>query len=274
MHETDQKNELIINANYELFVILVTLLSIVNSVLWILPIDTATRNVIQIIEYIISTFLLLDFFFRLIRAHNKRTYLFTYYGWLDFIGSLPVFGLRPARLVRVFMLGRKIRRDELTEMGGVIVQQRAQSTLLMVIFIALVIFEVSGIAILRAESQSPQANIQTAGDALWWAYVTVATVGYGDRYPVTSDGRIVGVLVMTAGVGLFSVLTSYMADWFRRPRKPRPRLSIRREISGQRNVSAALDEIQRLLDEHQTQHQQTMDELQARLDEMKKSLDG
>jgi voltage-gated potassium channel len=274
MDETDQKQELIINANYELFVILVTLLSVVNNVIWLFPIDTATRGVIQIIEYLICTFLLLDFFFRLIRARNKRTYLFTYYGWLDFIGSLPVFGLRPARLVRVFMLGRKIRRDDLTEMGGVIVQQRAQSTLLVVIFIALVIFEVSGIAILRAESQSPQANIQTAGDALWWAYVTVATVGYGDRYPVTPDGRIVGVLVMTAGVGLFSVLTSYLADWFRRPRKSSPKVGLRVITQAPINASAALNEVQRLLEEHQVQHQQTMDELQARLDEIKKSLGG
>ncbi|OGO37416.1 MAG: hypothetical protein A2W35_16145 [Chloroflexi bacterium RBG_16_57_11] len=272
MHETDQKQELIINANYELFVLLVTLLSIVNNVLWILAIEPYTRNVIQIIEYIISAFLLLDFFVRLIRARDKRAYLFRYYGWMDFLGSLPVLGLRVARLARVFILGRKFRRDDLTEVGGIIVRQRAQSTLLVVIFTALVIFEVSGIAVLRAESQSPQANIQTAGDALWWAYVTVATVGYGDRYPVTTDGRIVGILVMTAGVGLFSVLTSYLADWFRRPRKTGPRARPLANALFPKNASDGLDEIQRLLDEHQAQHEQTMAELQAKLDEIKKSL--
>jgi voltage-gated potassium channel len=272
MDETDQKQAFLINANYELFVFLVTILSIVNGVLWLFPLEPYTRNVIQIIEYIISVFLLLDFFVRLIRAYDKRVYLFRYYGWLDFLGSLPVFGLRPARLARILILGRKIRRDDLSEMGGVIVQQRAQRTLLAVIFVALVIFEVSGIAILRAESQNPAANIQTAGDALWWAYVTVATVGYGDRYPVTTNGRIVGVLVMTAGVGLFSVLTSYLADWFRRPRKPGPRSHLSQGTPGQREASAYVDEIQRLLDEHQAQHQQTMAELQTRLDEIKKSL--
>jgi hypothetical protein len=91
---------------------------------------------------------------------------------------------------------------------------------------------------------------------------------------VTTNGRIVGILVMTAGVGLFSVLTSYLADWFRRPRKPGPRA---RPLAGAllpKNASASLDEIQRLLDEHDAHHQQTMDELQARLDEIKKSLNG
>jgi voltage-gated potassium channel len=271
MLESDHKQELIVNANYELFVLLVTLLSIVNNVAWLFPIETYTRSVIQIIEYLISAFLLIDFFVRLIRARDKREYLFRHYGWLDFLGSLPVFGVRLARLVRPLVLGRKIRQDDLTEMGDIIVKERAQSTLLVVIFSALLIFEISGIAILRAESQSPEANIQTAGDALWWAYVTVATVGYGDRYPVTPDGRIVGVLVMTAGVGLFSVLTSYLADWFRRPRRSGPGSHVRPGTPAQSNTSAALDEIQRLLDEHQAHHQQTMEELQARLDEIKKA---
>jgi voltage-gated potassium channel Kch len=274
MNQTDQKQEFIINANYEVFVFLVTLFSIVNSVLWFFALEPYTRSVIQIIEYVICVFLLLDFFFRLIRARDKRVYFIQYYGWMDLLGSLPVFGLRLARLARPLILGRKIRRDELSTMGGVIVRQRAQSTLLAVIFLALVIFEISGIAILKAEARSPGANIQTASDALWWAYVTVATVGYGDRYPVTTDGRIVGILLMTAGVGLFSVLTSYLADWFRRPRKPAQRALRRAGEFLPMDTQTGLDEIQRLLDEHQAHHLQTMAELQARLEEIKKNLES
>jgi voltage-gated potassium channel len=274
MNQTDQKQAFIVNANYEVFVFLVTLLSIVNGVLWLFPLEPSTRSVIQIIEYLISAFLILDFFARLIRAPSKRTYFIHNYGWLDLLGSLPIFGLRPARLARPLILGRRIRQEELSAMGGVIVRQRAQSTLLAVLFLALLIFEISGIAILRAEAQNPQANIQTASDALWWAYVTVATVGYGDRYPVTTDGRIVGILLMTAGVGLFSVLTSYMADWFRRPRKPARKALRRGGEAPASDARAGLDEIQRLLDEHQAQYQQTMAELQARLDEIRKSLGG
>ena len=81
---------------------------------------------------------------------------------------------------------------------------------------------VSGILILKAESADPNANIKNANDALWWGYVTIATVGYGDRYPVTADGRIIGMAVMTVGVALFSGITGYLADWFRRPRNPHP----------------------------------------------------
>lgn len=75
----------------------------------------------------------------------------------------------------------------------------------------LVIF--SSIAILNVET-ALDANIKTAGDALWWAASTVTTAGYGDKYPVTPEGRIIGVILMTAGVGFFGTLTAYIASLF------------------------------------------------------------
>ncbi|QLQ09015.1 MAG: two pore domain potassium channel family protein [Anaerolineae bacterium] len=92
--------------------------------------------------------------------------------------------------------------------------KNGQSTLLVVILAVIVVLEAAAILILRAETPAANPNIQTASDAIWWTVVTVATVGYGDRYPVTNAGRFVGVLVMIVGVGLFSVLTSFMAQWF------------------------------------------------------------
>lgn len=270
----DQKQQFIIHANYELFVLLIILLSVVNGIIWLFPLEPFARSVIQIIEYGISAFLLADFFARLLSAQRKRTYLIDHYGWLDLLGSLPLFGLRLARLAKYFILGRKLRRADLTEMGVVVVERRAASTLLLVIFLAIVIFEVSGIAILQAELQNPAANIRTASDALWWAYVTVATVGYGDYYPVTIRGRVVGAFLMTAGVGLFSVITSYLADWFRRPRQSGSQRSVPPSMPGSTDPSVELDEIQRLLAEHQLQHQRAMDELRDRLDQVKKSLSG
>ena len=65
---------------------------------------------------------------------------------------------------------------------------------------------------IQFESRSPDANITTGGDALWWSFVTITTVGYGDQYPVTTLGRLVGVFVMFAGVGIIGSLASILAS--------------------------------------------------------------
>jgi voltage-gated potassium channel len=75
----------------------------------------------------------------------------------------------------------------------------------------------SSIAILEVE-KSPESNIKTAEDALWWAYTTITTVGYGDRYPVTTAGRLVGAVLMTVGVGLFATLAGFIGSHFLQPR--------------------------------------------------------
>lgn len=69
------------------------------------------------------------------------------------------------------------------------------------------------ISILQVETV-PESNIKTAGDAIWWAFVTITTVGYGDRFPVTSAGRIIAAFLMITGVALFGTFTGFVAAWF------------------------------------------------------------
>ena len=76
----------------------------------------------------------------------------------------------------------------------------------------MIVLTISSVLILQFESRSPDANITTGGDALWWAIVTITTVGYGDFYPVTTLGREVGVVVMFAGVGIIGALASILAS--------------------------------------------------------------
>jgi voltage-gated potassium channel len=73
---------------------------------------------------------------------------------------------------------------------------------------------VAALAVLDAERDAPEASITTFGDALWWTITTISTVGYGDRYPVTAEGRVVAGALMVAGIALLGVVTASIASWF------------------------------------------------------------
>ncbi|MFM7664706.1 MAG: potassium channel family protein, partial [Bacteroidota bacterium] len=90
---------------------------------------------------------------------------------------------------------------------------KAQGAFTSVSIIAILLIIFSAIGMLQVETD-PNSNIKTAEDAIWWSYSTMATVGYGDKYPVTTEGRIIAAILMTAGVGLFGTFTAYIASWF------------------------------------------------------------
>jgi voltage-gated potassium channel len=73
---------------------------------------------------------------------------------------------------------------------------------------------VASLAVLDAERYAPDASITTFGEAVWWTITTISTVGYGDRYPVTTEGRLVAASLMVAGIALLGVVTASLASWF------------------------------------------------------------
>jgi voltage-gated potassium channel len=236
------------NSNYELFILALSAYSLVNLVLLWLPAPPQMKDVVRVVDFALCGIFIGDFLYRLWRAPGKRVYLVKEYGWLDLLGSLPFPGLRLARLPRVVWAARMLRKDNLPGVLRVFLRRRAEGTLLVVAFLILVAIEWASYVMLLFESADPKANIKTAGDALWWAYVTVATVGYGDRYPVTTPGRLVGVVLISAGVSLYAVLTAFLANFFLTPpkpeEKPQPNLAT---VDPQTSVAA----LRQLLAEHE-----------------------
>lgn len=81
-------------------------------------------------------------------------------------------------------------------------------------FILPILVFTTSLGVYEAEHKHPGANITQYGDALWWAFVTITTIGYGDYYPVTFEGRAIAVLLMLSGLALVSVITVSFASWF------------------------------------------------------------
>jgi voltage-gated potassium channel len=142
------------------------------------------------------------------------------WGWIDLVSSIPALDfLRGGRAFRLIRLLRVLRAFRSTKnLVHHIFKRRAQGTLSAAMIIAFLMVIFSSIAILQVEDD-PNSNIRNAEDALWWSFSTVTTVGYGDRYPVTSEGRFIAALLMTVGVGLFGTFTGFVASWFVGERK-------------------------------------------------------
>jgi len=165
------------------------------------------------IDDAICAVFLLDFGVRFYRAPNKLQFM--KWGWIDLIASIPTlpvlqFG-RAFRLVRLLRLLRAFR--SVRHLVRHLYRSHVQGTFGSVLLMAILIVIFSSIVILEVET-APNSNIKTAEDAMWWSYVTITTVGYGDYYPVTTAGRLVAMVLMTAGVGLFGTFTAYVAAWF------------------------------------------------------------
>jgi len=151
------------------------------------------------------------------------------------------------------------------------ISRRADNALLTVAFLVVCVVEFGAMAVLGAERSSPEANITSARDAIWWIYVTITTVGYGDRYPVTNMGRIIGILVMTAGVGLFGTLSGFLANKFLAP----PEKSEDREkTNGQGTAPPPSDPQAKLAEFRQllVSQERAMADLVGRLDEIEQAL--
>lgn len=262
-----QKRQLVIHANYELFALALAVLQMINSVLWVLLRDHEEGQVIVLISVGVSLFFIADSIYRLVRAPNRRIFMVRNAGWLLWLGSLPLPFLALLRLLWYRLMIGRVRRSDFADMADIVVTKRAQSTLLAALLAAIVVLESAAILILGAESGSPRANIQNAGDAVWWTVVTTATVGYGDYYPVTTAGRVIGGFVMVVGVGLFSVLTSFLAQWFVRARKANDDQPGNGSISSEdaQALLARLDALSALLEQQGAAQQADAADLRARL---------
>ncbi|MCW3072679.1 MAG: ion transporter [Bacteroidetes bacterium] len=197
--------------------ILVLILSI--YVLGALLVDSVFKlppevsKVLNLTDNLICIVFFIDFCVRLFQAENKLKFM--RWGWIDLISSIPTVDfLRAGRALRLIRLLRVIRAFRSTKnLINHIFRNRAAGAFTSVSIIAILLIIFSAIAILQVEDD-PNSNIKTAEDAIWWAYVTITTVGYGDKFPVTSEGRLIAAVLMTAGVGLFGTFTGFVASWF------------------------------------------------------------
>lgn len=161
------------------------------------------------------------------------------WGWIDLLAAIPFdAAFRTLQIIRVYRIVRVLRvlykLQELTT--GTTLNER----LLALPGMALVLIIFSTALIVEAERHAPGATIHSGGDALWWALTTVTTVGYGDTYPVTTEGRIIAAGLMFVGIALFGSISAIVTSKLILPKETKDHEELRREI---RSLHAEIREL-------------------------------
>jgi voltage-gated potassium channel len=143
-----------------------------------------------------------DYIARLALAADRRQWLGQHFFDLMIV-LLPL--MRPLRLLRLVVLVGVLQKAVGNAVRGRILVYTLSTVVLLVY--------VSSLAVFDTERDEPGAKITSFGKAVWWAITTVATIGYGDIYPITVTGRVIAVLLMIGGISMIGVVTASLASW-------------------------------------------------------------
>jgi len=205
----------------EVFMAVLAVLSIVLIVAeYVVTLTPEQLNLIYIVDLGVCLVFAVDFTYRTFKAEDRMGFLKSY--WFEVLAMLPayLFGLleteiffgaiarslrtiRVLRVLRILALAARLKR--FTSVASSIIQR---SHLIYLFTYSIIIILIGGLGAYIVESRIPGSPIKSIGDAIWWSFATVTTVGYGDIVPATMEGRILGVILMFVGISFIGVFIS------------------------------------------------------------------
>lgn len=218
---------------------------------WLLPVPPEVERLVFFIDTAVCGVLFIDFAVRFRAAPSKLAFM--KWGWIDLLASIPAidvlrFGrlLRVVRVIRMIVAIRSLRR-----FIELLWETKARAGVAAVMVIGFIVVSFGSAGVLLAE-RTPDANIRTAEDALWWSMTTVTTVGYGDRFPVTTSGRVIAAVLMISGIGIFGTLSGVAAGIFLGNNQDEPA-----SRNTQREMLERIDALQREITQLRTKGEQS-----------------
>jgi voltage-gated potassium channel len=183
-----------------------------------LPLSEEITRLFQYADFVVCGVFFLDFVGNFRAAPSKLKFM--KWGWIDLLTCIPMTNwLALGRFARIFRLIRTIRVLRSTErILQLFLKSRFQNTALVASTIAALLLLTCSASILSLEKEVKDSNIKTTSDALWWGIATMTTVRYGDKYPVSDEGRIVAAILMISGVGLFGTFTGLVSAFLLSPK--------------------------------------------------------
>lgn len=188
---------------------------------------------VYLFDSIVTAILITDFYLRMKESkENKRIFILKHLYEIPALIPLVVFGFFESYsyLNIFFRLLRLVRLFRIIHLYSRILSFSAQTNNRLLYIVAVSVMAVSGgaIGLFLVEGNAPDSKVTNLGDAFWWAIVTVTTVGYGDIYPVTTEGKIIASILMIVGIGILGILISTLGASFIESRL-KPKLTIEEE---------------------------------------------
>lgn len=219
------KNIVEINDNklsryFAFFIQALILLSVITFSIETIPnLQPQTRVILQSIEWFSVIVFTLEYVLRIYVADSKPKFIFSFFGIIDFLAILPFYlsfgvdlrSLRALRFLRLFRILKLVRYNKAMNHFTSAIKS-AKEEILLFIFITLILIYFSAVGIYYFENQAQPEHFSSIFDSLWWAIITLTTVGYGDVYPITVGGKVFTFFILMIGLGIVAIPTGIISS--------------------------------------------------------------
>jgi len=181
--------------------------------------EPSTRKILRIIEIFSVIIFTIEYVLRIYVSDKKSKFLFSFFGIIDFLAILPFYlslgvdlrSLRALRFLRLFRILKLMRYNKAIERFSRAISLAKEEVLLFLI-VTLILIYFSAVGIYYFEHEVQPENFASIFDSLWWAIITLTTVGYGDVYPITVGGKVFTFFILMIGLGIVAIPTGIISS--------------------------------------------------------------
>lgn len=199
---------------------LLILISVVTFSMETIPdLEPQTRLILRYIEIFTVMIFTIEYLLRIYVSERKLKFIFSFFGIIDFLAILPFYlavgvdlrSLRALRFLRLFRILKLVRYNKAMNQFSRAIKS-AKEQILLFIFITLILVYFSAVGIYYFENEAQPEHFSSIFDSLWWAIITLTTVGYGDVYPITVGGKVFTFIILMIGLGIVAIPTGIISS--------------------------------------------------------------
>lgn len=205
---------------FAFFIQALILISIVTFSVETIPnLKPQTKTLLYIIEVFSVSVFTIEYFLRIYVADSKPKFIFSFFGIIDLLAILPFYlsfgidlrSLRALRFLRLFRVLKLVRYNRAMNHFTRAIKS-AKEEILLFVFITLILIYFSAVGIYYFENEAQPEHFSSIFDSLWWAIITLTTVGYGDVYPITVGGKVFTFFILMIGLGIVAIPTGIISS--------------------------------------------------------------